>query len=149
MQWDVDVFEQEVRDCSYFKDHGFTFVGRVVSKPGTDQERHEVTLRNASTDRSLKVTFAPPRSDGRTAVSQVKIVKTSTDDSFNVKHYVKQYHGVDLGAQGTRYTDYGGTFQERVRAYLDFVTALLAKYLEPILTGREWPAVDFDWGGYR
>jgi len=149
MQWDADIFEQEIRSCLYFQKHGFSFARRDISKPGTDQESHKIILDNAATDRSLEVTFAPPRTDGRPAVSQVYVVKTSTDDAFNLKHYIKQYHRVDFGPKGSRYTDYSGSFQERVRAYLEFATGLLSKYAEPTLQGLEWPDVEFDWAVYK
>jgi hypothetical protein len=149
MQWDADIFEQEVRSCLYFQQQGFSFTGRKINEPGTERERHEVILDNTLTDRSLEVTFAPPSADGRPAVSQVYVVKTSTDDDFNLKDYIKQYHGVDFGPKGSRYTDYSGSFQERVRAYLEFATGLLSKYAEPTLQGLEWPDVEFDWAGYK
>ncbi len=149
MQWDADIFEHEVREYPYFQDRGFAFAGRKVNKPGTEFERYEVTLRNATTDRSLEITFSPPRGDGRPAVSLLNVIRTSTDEFFSAKHYIKQHHGIDIGAEGSRYTTYSGTFEERVRAYLDFVTGLLAKHLEPTLEGREWPQVDFDWGGHK
>lgn len=149
MQWDVQTFENEVRACLYFQDHGFSFARRSVSRPGTDQERHEVALHNLASDRSVEITFAPSRSDGRPAVSQIYLVKLSTDDAFNLKHYIKQHHGVDLGSQGFRYSDYGGSFQERVRAFLEFAAGLIAKYAEPTIQGWEWPHVEHDWAGYR
>jgi len=148
MQWDADIFEQEVRSCLYFQHQGFSFARRDIVKPGTEQERHEVILVNDSTDRSLEVTFTAS-SDGNNAISQVYVVKTSTDDAFNLNHYIKQYHGVDLGSHGLLYTDYNGSFQERVRAYLEFATGLLSKYAEPTLQGLEWPDVEFDWAGYK
>jgi hypothetical protein len=82
-------------------------------------------------------------------VSQIYLVKLSTDDAFNLKHYIKQHYGVDLGSQGFRYSDYGGSFQERVRAFLEFAATLIAKYAEPTIQGLEWPHVEHDWAGYR
>jgi hypothetical protein len=148
MQWDTDIFEQEVRSCLYFQQQGFSFTGRKTANPGTAQERHEVILDNTSANRSLEVTFTAS-ADGKNAVSQVYVVKTSTDDAFNLKDYIKQYYRVDLGPKGSRYTDYSGSFQERVQAYLEFATGLLSKYAEPTLQGLEWPDVEFDWAGYK
>ena len=149
MQWDGKTFENEVLACQFFQNHGFGFAGRNVSNPDTDVERHEVTLRNESTDRSVEITFAPPRTDGRPAVSQVYVVKPSTDEAFNFNHYIKQHHGVDLGSQGFCYSDYSGSFEERARAFLAFVTGLMSKYAEPLLQGLEWPQVEQDWAGHR
>ena len=148
MQWDTDIFEQEVRACLYFQNQGFSFIRREIRNSGTARERHEVILGNAETDRSLEVTFTIS-SDRSNAVSQVNIVKVSTDEAFNIKHYIKQYHRIDLGPKGSLYMDYSGSFQERVQAFLEFATGLLAKYVEPTLQGLEWPDVEFDWGGYR
>jgi hypothetical protein len=149
MEWDIDTFEREVREHPFFQKLGFTFVNRVVHNLGTDQERYEIILSNSAADRTIEVTFAPPRADGRTAVSQVNIVRTSTDDGFNFKDYLKQYHRINLGHHGSRYVDYSGSFHERVSAYLEFAVGYLDKYLQQTLMGLNWPKVDFDWSGIK
>jgi hypothetical protein len=149
MEWDIKTFEHEVREHPYFKKLGFTFEGRDALKVGTDLELHELKLQNRSTDRTIEITFAPPRTDGRTAVSLVNIVRTSTDEAFNIEHYIKQYHGFDVGDKASCYSKYNGTFQERVRTYLDYITNLMSEFLELTLRGMEWPKVEFDWTGIK
>lgn len=149
MQWSGDKFEQIVKSYSFFQNHGYNFVGREVSKPGTWLERHIVRLNNPTSDRSIKVTFFTPPATDKPAVSNVIIGKTSTDEWFHLMHYIKQHHGIEVDEDGFRYTSYSGTFEERVRAFLKFATDLLEKYALPTLQGKEWPDVDFDWSGDR
>ena len=149
MQCDGDKFEQIVRSYRFFQNHGYNFVRREVSKPGTWLECHIVRLDNLVLDRSIEVTFSPPPATDKPAVSNVIIVKTSTDEWFHLMHYIKQHYGIEVDKDGLRYTSYSGTFEEKVRAFLKFATDLLEKYALPTLQGTEWPDVDFDWSGIK
>lgn len=149
MQWDPDVFEQEVRASGFLHKQLFVFSSRQVRKPGTHLEAYDFRLVNSAANRAIDITFALPRADGRPAVSGVCLFNTSTGQYFQIEDYVKQYNSVDLGYEPFRYTSYSGTFRERVRAFLSFATGLLQKYAEPVLQGRDWPHVKFDWKGVK
>ena len=148
MDWDANTIEQQIRGSSYFKDQGFIFGGTETNKKGTDLEDYIFRLDNAQADRAIEITFSPPRPGGGPAVSSVWLLKPSIDGFFILDDYVKQYHSIDLD-KGFRYTDYSGTFEERVSSFLEFAEGLLRKYAEPILSGKEWPDVKFDWGGTK
>jgi hypothetical protein len=149
MDWDVDTVEQQIRSCWYFEHQGFVFCRTEARKRGTELESYVFRLDNGPADRSIEITFSPPRADGRPAVSNVWLLKPSTHGFFNLKDYIKEYHSVDLQSNGFRYSDYSGTFEERVRAFLAFAEDLLRKYTEAILHGAEWPDVEFDWAGQK
>ena len=149
MQWDPDTFERELRNCAYFRNQSFHFVSREVRKTGTWLEFYVFRLDNPATDRTIDITFSPSHAPGKPAVSNVFLVKTSTDAAFELSDYIKQHHGVDVSDDRFRYTSYTGTFEERVRAFLAFATDLLKKYAEPTLQRLEWPHVEFDWKGVK
>lgn len=149
MNWSGDDFEKGIKSFDFFKCYGFVVVCRKIRKPGTSLEQHIVYLENSCADRSIEITFFPSHSPEKTSISNLYIVKTSTDDGFNLKDYLKQYHNVEIDSNKFRYTNYSGTFEEKVRGFLEFVTELLERYAIPILQGTEWPEVNFDWQGYR
>ncbi|MGK7906171.1 MAG: hypothetical protein AB4040_02955 [Synechococcus sp.] len=149
MQWSADDFEKEIRACNFFREKSYKFVEREVDKPGTKFERYIFRLENSSADRSIKITFFPSQFPGKPSISSVYISNLSTGEWFDIEHYIKQYHGIEINPEGFRYSSYSGTFEEKVRGFLDFSTRLLEKYAKPTLQGTEWPEVEFDWKGYK
>ena len=149
MKWNADSFEKEIRLCNFFKDYGYTFVRREVEKPGTYLECHIVRLENSNIDRSIEITFFPSKSPDELAISYVNIIKLSIEDGFDLKDYIKQHHHIAIDVDKFRYKNFPGTYEEKVRGFLKLVTGLLEKYAIPILKGKEWPDVDFDWQGCR
>ena len=46
-------------------------------------------------------------------------------------------------------TEEEALIEQTAREFADKELAPRAEYAEPILQGKEWPKVDFDWGGVR
>ena len=153
MKWSSDSFEKEVKSYAFFQDYNFRFVRKEIGDAGTKLECHVARLDNRKADRSLEITFVPSHIPDKLAMSKLYIVKLSTDDGFNLKDYINQYHNIKINLDDFRYISYPGSypgnFEEKVREFLDFATELLKKYAIPILQGKEWPDVNFDWQGYR
>jgi hypothetical protein len=149
MEWEPETVEAGIRECQFFRDHSFTFAGQCkVVREGTGVDAYEFRLENLDAQRAIEITFDPPRANGIPAVLQVYILNLASDDDFNLEEYLRQHHAVKFD-RGFRSDEYIGTVPQRIEAFLDFATGLLAKHTKEILQGLRWPDVYFDWGGTR
>ncbi|NEQ54211.1 MAG: hypothetical protein F6K11_29460, partial [Leptolyngbya sp. SIO3F4] len=147
MQWDGNSFEQEIKACNFFQRYSYVVTGREVDKSDELLVEHIVRLDNLSVDRAIEIMFFSFYASDKPAIYGINIIKPSVDEWFAIEDYVKQYHGVVIPVDKFRYTNYSGTFEERARAFLEFISSLLEKYAKPTLLGAEWPHVEFDWQG--
>lgn len=98
-------------------------------------------------DRLLTIRHSPG-DEKAASVLTVLVSRPSTQGSFLLDHWAKQYHAVKalIGQAHIRSSDEEIAF---VRAFCRDLESLCKGEFNAILTGAVWPSVEYDWGGYK
>lgn len=135
------------KGLGFLKTLGFSGPDAEIEKSALLGEVLCLKFSSTRYDRLLAIRHSPGDDQAASALN-VLVSRPSTQDSFLLDHWAKQYGAAQtlIGQAQIKSSDDEVSF---VRAFCRELESLCKGEFNAILTGKVWPSVEYDWGGYK
>ncbi|HZU30921.1 MAG TPA: hypothetical protein VFB79_07385 [Candidatus Angelobacter sp.] len=133
-------------NINIFEKRGFTYDRHAIHVTKTGMNVLQFYFHNVSTGMKLRLhyTYPPP---GMNAGFFLYIENPAGKD-LDVEDYLR-LHGFVKERLLFTYTDNVPDFQKYCETFLSTLDHLFSTELKPILDGKKWEDIPFDWGDYK